>query len=362
MTDALSTDFFASLEQCNFPMPSLSRYDVFPQFDPASFITPLDHPDSTNSSGSDNEPHSPLSVASPSPLSPSPPFIPGALKDPLNTIGVKRKTSHNEIPVTLPGQVVEELIKSQEEKKSRLARKAELARQSRRKKKMRMCDLETEVSELQGELAQAREEIKRLTQKNNTLLTSQQSIKEVNLDNLVDAILKAKGPTLMCPAPVTTFLKKIEEKTQSDLKIEELVPELMVGIKKETVAMTAAVENLQHSLAPNMAIQFLEWTLTRGDPFYSEATQFGHLFYETMQATPQQVLALLALRKPPTDDFKLKDVKMVEALEVVKQGLQQRTAQVETFTKLRAIFTPPQLATYLQYVKMFGHVLVKVPA
>jgi hypothetical protein len=359
----LSTDFFASLEQCNFPMPALTRYDVFPQFDPSSFIAPLDPPDSTNS-GSDNEPpNSPsLSIIS-SPLSPSPPYHLGALNP--STIGIKRKNP-TEIPVTLPGTVVEELIKSQEEKKSRLARKAELARQSRRKKKMRLSDLENEVAELQGELAQAKEEIKRLTLKNNSLLNTQPTIKELNIEHLMDNILKAKGPTLMCPPPPPSLsaspTKKNEEKTSNDLKIEQLVPELLLSLQKESSSVNSSLQALQQALVPNMAIQFLEWTLTRGDHFYSEATQFGHLFYETMQSTPTQVLALLALRKASNEDFKLKDAKVMEALEIVKNALTQRSAQVETFTKLRSIFTPHQLATYLQYVKMFGHVLVKVPA
>jgi len=226
-----------------------------------------------------------------------------------------------------------------------------------------MGDLETEVSELQGALAQAKEEIKRLTQKNNVLLqTQQQIVKQPNFDQLMEEILKVKGPTLMCTSPSTLYTKKTEEKTQNDIRIEQLILDLMLSFEKETSAVKSNLHTLQQSLVPNMAIRFLEWTLTRGDHFYSEATQFGHLFYETMQSTPAQVLALLALRSTFNEDSKLKDAKVMEAIEIVKQALNQRTAQVETFRKLRSIFTPQQLATYLQYVKMFGHVLIKVPA
>jgi len=112
MTDPLSTDLFASLEQCNnFTMPPFTHYDVFPQFDPATFIN-IDLPDNSTSS-SDNEVHSPTYAIPPSLVPNSPAYV-DALND-SSTIGVKRKT--REIPVTLPGIVVDELIKSQEEKK-----------------------------------------------------------------------------------------------------------------------------------------------------------------------------------------------------------------------------------------------------
>jgi len=111
-----------------------------------------------------------------------------------------------------------------------------------------------------------------------------------------------------------------------------------------------------------MAIQFLEWSLTRGDQFYNDGTQFGHLFYETLHCTPTQVSQLLALRKPNNEDSKINDTKIAEALEILKQASKQRTAQVETFTKLSSILTPLQLSEFLHYVKMFGHVLIKVPA
>jgi len=222
-----------------------------------------------------------------------------------------------------------------------------------------MCDLETENAELQGELAAAKEEIKRLTMKISSPQTT------TNLDQMIEEILKWKGPSLMCSPPslsMTQMMMKKENKTASELKIEQLIPELMLAVAKDPLVVNTQVRTLEQSLVPNMAIQFLEWTLTRGDHFYSEGTQFGHLFHETMQAAPQQLLALLALRKSVNEDFKVKDVKVTEAFEVIKQSLQQRAQQVESFAKLRSIFTPQQLATYLQYVKMFGHVLIKVPA
>jgi len=99
-------------------MPSLSRpYDLFPQFDPSTFITPLDLSDqSTTSSGSDNEslsPSTPLTVSSPL-SSTSATYQPST---PSSTIGAKRKTPETVNPVTLPAAVHEELVKSQEEKK-----------------------------------------------------------------------------------------------------------------------------------------------------------------------------------------------------------------------------------------------------
>jgi len=363
MTEPLSTDLFASLEQCNnFTMPPFSHYDVFPQFDPSTFISTFDLPDNSTSS-SDNEVHSPYAI--PSPLVPSPTYV-DALND-SSTIGVKRKTL--EVPVTLPGIVVDELIKSQEEKKSRLARKAELARQSRRKKKMRMNDLENDVSDLQRQLELAKDEIKKLQDKNSFLLQSQSHHHHVTVsktatsDQLITEILKLNGMLLKKP-PTTPLsnVKKNEEKTQEEKNMERLISELIFSFQKDTSVRNSNLQNLQQDLVPSMAIQFLEWTLTRGDQFYNDGTQFGHLFDETMQSTPTQISQLLSLRKNNNEESKISDAKVLEALETLKQAFAQRTAQVETFSKLSAIFTPQQFASFLHYVKMFGHVLIKVPA
>jgi len=359
MTDALCADMFSNLD-LPLPMPPVNRLDFFPQFDPSTFIA-QDVPDSA-SSGSDNEPISPQMLV-PSPLPAMPIFpafstpikidnLPSNMKETSPTAkGTKRKGAASD-PVTLPGTVVKELLKSQEEKKSRLARKAELARQSRRKKKMRMGDLEKEVADLQAELAQAKEEIKRLAVKNSSLSCSP---KIANPAQLIDDILK-------CKATIPSKLKKADrEKTPAELKLDHLVSEMMLSIKKENASIDLHLQSLQQSLVPNMAVQFLEWTLTRGEPFYSETTQFGHLFSETMQSAPQQIQSLLQLRKDFKEDLKLKDAKVSEAFEIVKKVFAIRAQQTETFEKLRSIFTPQQLATYMQYVKQFGHVLVKVP-
>jgi len=363
MTEPLSTDLFASLEQCNnFTMPPFSHYDVFPQFDPSTFISTFDLPDNSTSS-SDNEVHSPT-YPIPSLLPSSPAYV-DALND-SSTIGVKRKT--REVPVTLPGIVVDELIKSQEEKKLRLARKAELARQSRRKKKMRMNDLENDVSDLQRQLELAKDEIKKLQDKNSFLLQSQSHHHHVTVsktatsDQLITEILKLNG-MLPKKAPTTPLsnVKKNEEKTQEEKNMERLISELIFSFQKDTSVRNSNLQNLQQDLVPSMAIQFLEWTLTRGDQFYNDGTQFGHLFDETMQSTPTQISQLLSLRKS-NEESKITDAKVLEALETLKQAFAQRTAQVETFSKLSAIFTPQQFASFLHYVKMFGHVLIKVPA
>jgi len=154
----------------------------------------------------------------------------------------------------------------------------------------------------------------------------------------------------------------MKKKTQEEKNLEKLASDLIFSFQKESSLRNSHLQNLQQDLAPTMAIQFLEWSLTRGDQFYNDGTQFGHLFYETLHCTPTQVSQLLALRKPNNEDSKINDTKIAEALEILKQASKQRTAQVETFTKLSSILTPLQLSEFLHYVKMFGHVLIKVPA
>jgi len=339
MADSLTPDFFSSC--LDIQLPSVTQIDLFAQFDPSqfdpsTFIAPFDPPtDSTGSSGSDNDSSSPL----PFPSTPVPPFVsPVPLKaEPDSPNGLKRKAPATS-PVTLPAPVVKELLKSQEEKKSRLARKAELARQSRRKKKMRMCDLEKEVTTLQVQLTQAREEIKKLT-KNNTItnLGKTNSAPALTFDQLVTELVTGKG------------------------KPNSLVTDLLLTLKKDNTSLETFLQTLNQSLAPPMAVQFLEWTLTRGEHFYNESTQFGHLFHETMKSSSEQIQSLLSLRKQVQTEIKLKDQKVIDAITSLQSALQTRIKQTETFEKLRTIFTPQQLVQYLNYAKQFGHVLIKVP-
>jgi len=232
---------------------------------------------------------------------------------------------------------------------------------------MRMADLENDVSDLQRQLDMAKDEIKKLQEKNNSILQSQSqqhlpSKTATTSDQLIGEILKLNGFLPKTSSPLSTF-KKNEERTQEEKNMERLFNELVFSFQKDTSIRKSHLQNLQQELVPNMAIQFLEWTLTRGDQFYNnDGTQFGHLFCETMQSTPTQLSQLLALRKNNNEELKINDAKVLEALETLKQAFNQRTAQVDTFSKLASIFSPQQLAAFLHYVKMFGHVLIKVPA
>jgi len=259
-------------------------------------------------------------------------------------------------PLGITPGTIQELLQEQDLKKKRLARKAELARLSRRKKKVRMVDLEDEVAKYKAELDRLKEENKRLMQEQATTSVSNKKRKKSrqeepqpapSVESAVDAILSLRGESL-------------------DNRAATLIHEVGQAFQSQASAIDVYLKSLEKYVTPCLPIQFLDWVFSKGDKFYEDENGlFLSLFRDEMGATPEQIMKLMEIKdknRDRTSSDKGKEQVLTESFRLLERLVRQRgsAAHAETFQKLRTIFTPAQLVTYFRWVAKFGPVCVKI--
>lgn len=245
--------------------------------------------------------------------------------------------------VQYPAEHLQLLLKDQEEKRKKLKRKAELARLSRRKKKQRMGDLEAQVEELKKKLG-------RLEAENTSLRSSaksQEIIKEeagASLEDLLDSL--PKKPCAM----------------------SDHVSKLIQSFNHRSHKAKATLNILKETLKPSLPLQFLEWVLNQRDAFYEDQDGlFVSLFKDELKATPAQIKKILAMR--PSAKAKEDDQSSVSSGKATGDTLPQLWKRLEMdpvwdqgerFDRFCAFLQPSQVISYIEWVKRFGQVCIKI--
>eukprot|EP00456_Euglypha_rotunda_P091899 TRINITY_DN966_c0_g1_i8.p1 TRINITY_DN966_c0_g1~~TRINITY_DN966_c0_g1_i8.p1 ORF type:complete len:418 (+),score=84.19 TRINITY_DN966_c0_g1_i8:2-1255(+) len=163
-------------------------------------------------------------------------------------------------------------------KEKRLKRKAELARLSRKKKQLRMSDLEKQNQALL-------EENQRLLQQNAMLLAERG---KVVYKQEAKVIQKAPlQPTVS--APPTAKSKSLESHIHAinelftkngdlpayqvpldDSQVAQLIGGVSESFKQLTGSLESSLKQIGETLVPCTVMQFLEWTLMQREKFYQE--------------------------------------------------------------------------------------------
>jgi len=271
-----------------------------------------------------------------------------------NPKGRKRKDETLGIPIP-PGlslNEIQNLMNDNEKTKAKKARKALLAREGRRKKNVRMNDLELQVAALQAELEKAKEENKRLVaeQSNGVVKRRRKKSRVMSTtpDQAISAIVESDFPI-----------------HQSEDKLHQLVIDVSEAFKAQATTAEAHVRCIENNIMPCTPLRFLDWVLTQRDAFYEdESGLFYSLFRDEMKATPEQLQQVLELKKIMIERGadKVKDQVLVSAFRAFDQLLRVKgsLSQPEYFERLRSIFTPKQLAIYFKWVQKFGPICVKI--
>jgi len=237
--------------------------------------------------------------------------------------------------VSVPAQKLRKLKEDAELKRKRLDRKAELARNSRRKKKQRVVELEEQVAVLQAQLADSMGRTKDLESHCQLLsMQAQDANMQLEVANSAanDAIQQAQveaaaavaaaavSPPSVTSASSCTSCSTIEEKgakiifpgdvrglTESvaqlnargaDVTITEAlqalsglglasspkssktgsseaatnsVDQLMIAIGDVTALTKASLDLIDRILAPSMPVRVLRWAMSQSDKFYADS-------------------------------------------------------------------------------------------
>jgi len=329
----------------------------------------------SDNSGSEYEPLSPISPASSDSPSSPPPIDANALAQ-LQAMGLARADPNFGKPkpevagldvdaldastsnLGISRGTIQELLQEQDLKKKRLARKAELARQSRRNKKARMYELEHEVTKLKAEIEQLKSENDVLAQNSTGQPGSKRRKKtRAPVTHVKDELTVEKSLATLVKADVPH---------EKDVKITQLVSDLGASIKTQVTTLKTCMRSLEKDLQPCLPLQFLDWALTqRHAQFYEDGTGlFLSLFRDEMGASSEQLKQVLELKNQKQKDKndKVKDAALLEAFRNLEKLLRDvgRLNQAETFERLREIFTPKQIAVYCKWVQQYGSVCVKI--
>jgi len=275
-------------------------------------------------------------------------------------------------------QVISALISEAAIKRVRLARKAELARLSRCKKKSRLNELEEEnqrlkimIDELkQQQLALTEEQIKFKTEgaanTSNTVEDKSSDSVKVTSESVVQSLDECVDRLLdFCKSPASAHL--------IPLQIKQLFA-VQHGNKILLNAAISILNSVRNRILPIYS-SFLIWILSRNDYFVNDpAGLWKELWSDYLKISPGQMTKLMELRaklqkqfQNQTSPLSAKPAKFVndqssndQFSHVVNELVSQQVQSSDNLQFLADLLTPDQLIAYFHWVKQFGHVCIKI--
>jgi len=278
-------------------------------------------------------------------------------------------------PKTLPTSVsmdnidIKHLLDEQELKRRRLARKAELARLSRRKKKVRMGDLEAEVERLNQELenAQARASATTSRGENKQPVAHQpaRSMLPSADDESLNVSVSAHQLAMAASNPAqAAHLPVLSNKLLSTLTMRS---HTLDTLNDASAKLTAS----------SVSVRFLEWLLSQPDKFYMDPSGlWNDTFRQHVSASEEQLQALLMLRVELMKQKQMEQGISARVQNLLASGLSsslleahqqlgavlsmQQKHQTQNLAALHSFFSPSQFARFFDFAERFGPVLIKV--
>lgn len=223
-----------------------------------------------------------------------------------------------------------ESIEDSLSKKKRLARKAELARNARKQKKMRMQSLETEVSQL-------KRQISALEQENSKL---QSRLGQTNV-----SVLKTD---------FRDFVPSLSSNCSEALKsIESIL------LSKDRSAV-CKLETIESQLESSLPLMFLSWVLSQPDAFYENPDGlWRQLFVDRIDLSVSQLDAIKEFR-PLFREYSSSSRLSKHLLQQLKEMSKHRHEQSNSFlSRFFDILSPDQLKEFFFWVDQ-NHLCVKV--
>ena len=258
---------------------------------------------------------------------------------------------------------IRELLKEQDVKKQRLARKAELARMSRRRKKVRLDELEDEVARLEKLLSAERDEKAELKYENERLKEKLNSVKTPTSNTSYFSNVDAS--TSEVDSEMSSVLSSIRTALHDPLSQEEThkrnVDRLVSLMKKKSEVTVSHLTTLQPHLMPSLPLQFLEWAMNQNEKFYQDQNGlWATLMHREIGLSPEQIESVMELRrnmKVQRASAESVDTAYRAFSDALSLHLNQASSNMEELVR---VFTPEQLAKFFMWVNTYGSVCVKI--
>mmetsp|Transcript_10318 Transcript_10318/g.19793 ORF Transcript_10318/g.19793 Transcript_10318/m.19793 type:complete len:336 (-) Transcript_10318:314-1321(-) len=254
---------------------------------------------------------------------------------------VKTESGATASTIAVNKQEMLKLIEEQNLQKQRLLRKAEQARLSRKRKKMRMQELEKESDFL-------RQEVKRLK---SALSAKESKIAAMASATTVPVVADSEHKEMFEQLQLIVDSGKTE---QVPMHVENMLRSFKSGMPDAEKYL----ETIATRVSPSLPVRFLQWILTKHDSFYEDKSGLWHsLFSEETGLSSEQLEEVKKLRETCTDTPFNKNA-LIEQL--TKHLKEQQTHQSQMLQKLSGILKPDQLAKFLLWVRKHGEVCIKI--
>jgi len=265
-----------------------------------------------------------------------------------------------------------ELVREQNMKKARLARKAELARMSRRRKKGRLSDLEVEVNNLKADLERERKARKAAQEQ---LAAASQSFGR-QLAQQPQVVACPPIPEAPSAVPTETALldewKKLSEHLRKTLveaatspqalqDAARLLTEMASNVKRRSAVPSTQVASMQSQMTQPLPLRFLEWVMNQKEHFYQDQSGLWQsLFHREMGLSPDQVASVLSLRAA-VQTQRASAMEIQASYTSLASNLQAYGVQSGcNLDKFVSLLTPEQLCKFFSWVDNYGSVVVQI--
>lgn len=249
---------------------------------------------------------------------------------------------------------LQELLEEADLKRKRLARKAELARLSRKRKKTKVSELEQEVQQLKTELERERTKVmelenKRLKQLINTASSQQGNQGAANLDQRLQSKFKS-----ICQLHTS-------EPTADKKTVDLVIQDFLDTHASKNAGKAVHVAGFENSLGSCVVSSFLRWVMNQNDKFYLDPSGLWFsLFTQDLKCSPAQIQKLMGFR----EKMKGKLQEWNEAAAAFKKLCPLLRSyygeSAETLNSFVQLLEPSQVVNFFKWVEKFGEVCVKI--
>jgi len=119
------------------------------------------------------------------------------------------------------------------------------------------------------------------------------------------------------------------------------------------------IDQLQASMQSSLCLRFVQWIMNQNDKFYEDSCGLWYsLFSQEVGASPTQLAQLLELRKEFAQKLSMPGPDMVaQAFDALRKAMDDSSRMMGAFAQ---IFSPAQLVLFFQWVERFGPVCIKI--
>lgn len=219
----------------------------------------------------------------------------------------------------------------------RLARKAELARASRRRKKLYVQDLEEKVKSMGKKIEELQQKQARSKAQRGDGWSSDDRARRDNQKSIRNRLIE--------------LLQKPESDRTAEKELQVLVKRFVENSRERQAQVDFYLDRVADCISPGLQVKFALWGLDQKDEFYEQPGLWSTLLAKEVGLTPEQMEKLKAQRLAVVSTR----MQLMECENMVKQMRETVGSHLHRLNnqmdEVENIMTPRQLAKYCMWVE-----------